>query len=274
MNVKIIMVEGPHDGAFLSKIMKVNGYKTCGMKISKYEPSYIAGFLKKQYQNIALNEPNVQSARQEVLFPSYSLIRNNELVLIFNMGGDSRVDKRSKLVSDFITLIRSSMVKSETENDIVSFVYELDADTVGIEKRLSQVNEEIRDKFDVSPGISKNASYTDTDKDNIRWGAFIFANDDGMGKLEDIILPMMEEGNEDIAKLAQDFVNRRDNFTLFKSTKAKPTKYPLKARVGVMGQLEKAGSPNATIIDQSSFLTDDKIKASTICKTIFKFLSE
>lgn len=270
MNLKIVMVEGPHDGAFISKVMQVNGYKTCKEPIGDYHPQFIAKYLCGQYKQAPVDQLNLQSVRQQILFPSYSLMNDNEMILIFQMGGDSRVDRRKKLVGDIVSFLKSTMTSEEiSAEDSITFIYEFDADEAGISERLKQVNEEIIEVDSAFKGISINGSYIESQ--GIRWGAYIFADTLGKGRLEDIILPMMEKDNDDIAGFAKDLVDRRDSFELFKNVKS--TKHPMKARVGVMGQLEKAGSANPAIIEQSSFLTIEKIKNSTICSDIFRFIS-
>ena len=82
---------------------------------------------------------------------------------------------------------------------------------------------------------------------------------------------MMEQDNDDVAACAKEFVDKRNTFALFQQVKA--TTHPLKARVGVMGQLEKAGSANPAIIEQSSYLTNEKIKGSPVCEQMYKFLA-
>ena len=100
MNLKIVMVEGPHDGAFISKVMQVNGYKTFSKHIGDYLPPMISKYLIGQYRNAPVSELNMQSIRQQILFPSYALASDDELMLIFNMGGDRRDDKRKKLLDE------------------------------------------------------------------------------------------------------------------------------------------------------------------------------
>lgn len=271
MDLKIIMVEGPHDGAFISKVMQVNGYKTCKKPIGKYSPAFIAKYLSGQYKNAPVDELNLQSVRQQIIFPSYSLLRGEEeMMLIFQMGGEGRDDKRKKLVGDIFNFLRSSMTADAvSDSGKITFVYEFDADEEGVEARLQQVTQEIRQIDDAFSGITENGSYVESD--SIRWGAFIFEDGSGKGRLEDIILPMMEQDNDDVAACAKDFVDKRNTFKLFQTVK--PTSHPQKARVGVMGQLEKAGSANPAIIEQSSYLTEAKIMDSPACCQIFKFLS-
>lgn len=151
----------------------------------------------------------------------------------------------------------------------ITFVYEFDADEEGVEARLKQVTQEIKQIDEAFQGIKENGSYVESA--GIRWGAYIFEDGSGKGRLEDIILPMMEQGNDDVASYAKDFVDKRGTFKLFQTVK--PTPYPQKARVGVMGQLEKAGSANPAIIELSSYLTEEKIIGSPVCSQIFKFLS-
>ena len=270
MDLKIIMVEGPHDGAFISKVMQVYGFKTCKEPIGNYQPKFIAEYLGIQYKKAPVDQLNLQSVRQQVLFPSYSLTQGNVQLLIFQMNGDSRADRRKKLVGELFRFIHSSMTSEAlTDNDKITFVYEFDADEVGIDARLSQTNEEIRKIDPECPEIRANGDYVESN--GIRWGAFIFADGEGKGKLEDIILPMMEKDNNDIAKCAKDYVDKRDTFSLFQGKRS--LKYPQKAIVGVMGQLEKEGCANPAIIEQSSYLTSEKIKSSSVCEQIYKFLT-
>lgn len=270
MNLKIVMVEGPHDGAFISKVMQVYGFKPCKDPIGDYQPKFIAEYLGKQYKKAPVDQLNLQSVRQQILFPSYSLIQGDIQLLIFHMNGDRRADRREKLTGELCRFIHSSMTSEALgADDKITFVYEFDADEIGIDGRLSQTNEEIRRIDPECPEITENGNYVESK--GVRWGAFVFANNNGKGKLEDIILPMMEMGNEDVAVNAKDFVDKRDSFTLFQGRK--PMKYPQKARVGVMGQLEKEGCAIPAIIEQSSYLTNEKIKSSSVCEQIFLFLS-
>ena len=55
MDLKILMVEGPHDGAFISKVMQVNGYKTNKKPIGLYSPQFVAKYLSRQYKNTSEN---------------------------------------------------------------------------------------------------------------------------------------------------------------------------------------------------------------------------
>lgn len=270
MDLKIVMVEGPHDGAFISKIMQVHEFKTCKVPIGDYQPKFIAKYLGIQYKKAPVDQLNLQSVRQEILFPSYSLIQGNCQLLIFQMNGDSRADRRNRLVREIFGFVHSTMTADAmTADDKITFVYEFDADEMGVAARLQQVNDEIRLIDSECPAILANGEYVESK--GIRWGAFIFADTNGKGKLEDIILPMMEIDNEDIATCAKELVDRRDSFILFRGKKT--LKHPLKARIGVMGQLDKEGSANPAIIEQSSYLTSEKIKKSPVCESIFSFLS-
>lgn len=272
MNLKIVMVEGPHDGAFISKVMQVNGYKTYKRPIKEYQPKFIADYLSNQYKKAPVDEFNVQSVRQQILFPSYSLFLEEKLILIFQMGGDSRADRRNKLVKDIWDFLQNPLTaETISESDKITFVYEFDADDQGISNRLTQINTEIQSVDSTFKGFDANTTYVELNK--IRWGAYIFADDSGKGRLEDIVLPMMESDNEDVAKDTIDFVEKRNGFALFKEKKPLTPANVLKVRIGVMGQLDKPGCPNSAIIEQSDYLTEAKIKASDICNQLFNFLN-
>src|SRR5574344_155481 len=159
MELKIVMVEGPHDGAFISKVMHVNGYMTCKKRINDYEPKFLSNYLKQQYNKAPVGDLNLQSVRQGILFPSYSIMKEDELLLIFHMGGDSRKDNRKKLVSDIYTIIHSAIAANLVGDTRISFIYEFDADNDGIEARLEQVNAEIKDIEPNFPSINENAIF-------------------------------------------------------------------------------------------------------------------
>ena len=193
MDLKILMVEGPHDGAFISKVMQVNGYKTYKKPIGSYSPQFVAKYLIGQYKNAPVDELNLQSVRQQIIFPSYSLVlEEKEMLLIFQMGGDGREDKRKKLVGDIYGFLRSTITMEElADSGKITFVYEFDADEDGVDARLQQVTREIKQIDFAFPGLTANASYVESN--GIRWGSYIFENGSGKGKLEDIILPMIRE---------------------------------------------------------------------------------
>lgn len=273
MNLKIVMVEGPHDGAFISKVMQVNGYSTFSKPINEFQPLMMAEYLKGQYKNASVGGLNLQSVRQQILFPSYALVSGEEIMLIFHMGGDNRADRRARLVKDLRDFFLSPASRSTgivMGDDTLTFIFEFDADEIGVNERLKQASTEIGKLDSGFRGFQNNASYEVSN--GLRWGVYVFAKNDGKGRLEDIILPMMEKDNEDIAKCAKDYVDKRTAFSLFQ--KEKPTKHPEKARIGVMGQLQKAGSAIPAIIEQSAYLTDEKIKKSTICMDVFNFMAK
>lgn len=146
MDLKILMVEGPHDGAFISKVMQVNGYKTYKKPIGSYSPQFVAKYLSGQYKNAPVDELNLQSVRQQIIFPSYSLVwEEKEMLLIFQMGGDGRADKRNKLVGDIYGFLHSAVTTEVlADSGKITFVYEFDADEDGVDARLQQVTREIR----------------------------------------------------------------------------------------------------------------------------------
>lgn len=267
-----MMCEGPHDTAFISRILRVMGCGNDKTQIGVF-PKNLSNYLKSQYTPNVDTYP-IYNARGNALTPNYGLNYKNEILfLLYNMGGDSKKDNRLKTVNYFLKLFQTEMATPETIGFELHIVYEFDADQVGREQRIIQVNNEIREIVPDFPGIA-HGEYSIYN--HIKWGAFIFtAPEEDKGKLEDMILPLMRIDNEDLFEDIEQVSNKRQDYNLYhlhmeKMNKDKWDK--AKALIGMAGQLNKCGSANAAIIEQSCLVTDDQIKANKSCMDIGTYL--
>jgi hypothetical protein len=166
----------------------------------------------------------------------------------------------------------------------ISVLYFLDADEKGIDVRLIEINNELTKAFTgvAFDKLTKNASLEMID--DILVGAYIFAEAGKQtGKLEDILIPMMSAGNEDIFDLAKAFLSIHESTNLFKGNvkynedksikKIFDDKYYLeKSLIGTVGQLQKSGKSNTVCISDANYLNDDKLKGSEVCNEILSFV--
>ena len=105
MDTKIISVlcEGPHDVAFLTKLLKIKGFKICeGTKLKDF-PSPMNQILtteatKANVEELKLSEIN------HALLPSGVLTNEEEtsFFFLYALGGDSRKDRRNKILSSLM----------------------------------------------------------------------------------------------------------------------------------------------------------------------------
>jgi hypothetical protein len=287
-----ILCEGPHDVAFITKILKTIGFESNEeLKIGEF-PFPINNLLKTEVTKTKVEELNLQEVRQTLL-PLNTLRRDQNYLFLYSMGGDSKILKNSQpLLSEFISFIpqdEGGFDEALPVGTRLSLIYFLDSDYKGIVERLNELNNEIKKTVNVTP-FEHDRTITIVKK--IKLGTFIFTGlDNNTGKLEDILIPLMEQDNEDIFKNAEQFLSVNfDEKRLFKlklevsgtqviekrseKTKDKLKYDALKSRIGVVGQLQKSGSNNVVCIGQTDYLTLDKIKKSLKCQEIVSFFEE
>jgi len=267
--IGIVLCEGPHDIAFLSKILKTVGFssKSDTTILSEFPTpmnSYIINELKKS---------NIEDIKfdqiRNSLIPSTTLVRKQDHIFLYALGGDSKRLFRMKILNDLLGLIpRPGEITNISEGQQMSLIYFFDADNLGVKDRINQINQEIEEISGIKP-ISEHSAFGDLNGLNV--GAFIFTGaDNNTGKLEDILLPMMESGNEGIFNDASTYVD-----THYDDSRSKKNNYNRdKAKIGIAGQLQKSGMTNAVIISQTDYLTPAKIIANNKCQEIIAFFQD
>lgn len=282
MKVTIVMCEGPHDVAFLSRIMHADGYHTYGAVINQYPP-FVAQFLKGHITRGSLEDLNLKEARGGLFLPSFALEKGSNLLLLYNLKGDSKKEGRKTIITSFDVLFRNTgtgLANILQPGDALTIAYIYDADQKGVDARIGEVNKEL-EEF-INPGRDMAVKHGTYDSvQGIKYGAYIFhASDDAnnVGRLEDLILPLMKQTAHDIHCDVQAIVEKRRDrhYDLFKSeSKAKDKDFDeQKSTIGMMGQLQKSGSPNAAIIEQSHFIDNQQILSDAICREIISFVND
>lgn len=260
-----IFCEGQHDVAFISRILKFNGFISNGsLKISEY-PSPINNLFKTEIIKSNLQDINIQNAR-DILIPSSSIRRDDNFVLLYSLGGDSKKRFRQKLLSEYFELIPKPNEISALPLDVkLSILYFFDADEKGVDLRINELNDEIYEILGIKPFSSHKEVFNYND---LILGSFIFTGDDNnIGKLEDILVPLMKENNEKIFIDAKEYLtnnfeeDRCNKFDEFKSI------------IGMAGQLQFSGSSNVVCINKSDYINSSKISSNNKCLEIVNFMN-
>ena len=282
-NIVVILTEGDHDAEFLYRILKANGFVKYSRLIKDF-PVPLNNLLATDVLNVSIPDESIQNARSRFL-PSNIVTQGDNMLLMYAVQGDSRGDKRKKLIDAFNILNTRDAAQIQVAKDMtISVLYFLDADDKGIPTRLAEINAELATAF---AGIAFNpfiANATLQTIDDILIGAYIFVEAGKQtGKLEDVLLPMMETGNEDIFKEAKQFLSIHESTNLFKGNveynadasikKVIGEKYhPKKSLIGTIGQLQKSGKSNTVCISDASYLNDAKLIADATCIEIVAFI--
>jgi len=268
MKITIVLCEGPHDTAFLSRMLRGDGYGNYCEQIKGY-PTCIRGFLTKQLKSSVSGEKKLQESRIVMLMPSYALERNGNLLFLFNLGGDSRRERRKTILNHFIELYSGEPMEKGIQDDQLRIAFVYDADEKSVDERLKEVKEEIKGLLSgvsVSIGQGQWSSVG-----SIAWGAYIFAGSNRQGRLEDLVLPAMKDTCPEAFGAAEQYLDRRDSYGL-PSEMGKGYDRG-KSLISIIGQLEKSGCANAAIIEQSHFIDNDKLMAYSTIKEIIRFLN-
>lgn len=267
-----VLCEGQHDIAFISRILQVNGFTKYNKKLNEFLKP-----LNDLYINILRTERQISSQKlgysSQYKVPSEAYIKDNNLVLFHNMGGDQRATERKELLDIYRNLIDFDSLEDEFSdfNFSLRFLFFFDADEVGVEERIKNMSTELNlDTFSNSSIISKG---------NHEYGCFIFAEpNEENGTLEDLLISLMRVENGNIFTNAKDFLNdnKLDNqrqkeyvSNNFKDSYKGSSKYKeLKSIISVSGQLQFSGMNNAVIISRSDYLNRDLLLNDHICKSI------
>ncbi|MBL4586750.1 MAG: hypothetical protein JKX84_06815 [Flavobacteriales bacterium] len=212
---------------------------------------------------------------------------------LFSMGGDGKKEPRKQILSEL-----KGFVPEDIDGEILRFstdtrlsmLYLFDADSKGIDDRLSAVKSEIQEVFNSHQvdSFAKNGSSIVVN--SIKIGSYVFSEEDtGKGKLEDILIPMMKKGNERVFQNAENYLTENSDETRHfplkikisdngditeeRSSRNQDKTFDLKKSViGTVAQLQRSGATNTVCISHSDYLTLEKIRNNQKCKELIDLI--
>lgn len=297
MRIVFVLCEGSHDVAFLSRVLTAGGYNKYKKTLRQF-PAPLNQWLTGISKNLRIEELRLDTMTDDIKagLPKEALYHPEEdkLVLLYAMNGDKQKDKRSKVISKLrewtefpddekeFSLMEES---SDIDNNYGLFVF-FDADQKGISARINEAKSELSERFPIAETISENGGIVSKDE-AIKIGIYVFADPvKKTGTLEDILLPLMKQGDEKIFEEARAFLDNHYNEDRHYSVvikknpegylieKKEKNKYHIiKSIIGVAGQLQNSGFSNTVYIEKSNYLTLEKIRKSTVCQDILLMFS-
>lgn len=262
-----VLCEGPHDVMFLYRILMSIGFTSYNStKINSF-PKPINDFLLKQAKKSNLEDINIKEVRN-IIFPITSMIKNNNIFLLYSLGGDGKKDLRLSLLKDFYDFVPKENEIEVLQNDTdLGVIYFLDSDNIGLEKRIEEINSEVNTILNSKPFSLENKI---VEIEKLILGLYIFTGkDNDKGKLENILLPLMKKDNESIFESSKKFLEENHEVERCKS------KFDdLKSIIGTAGQLQISGTSNTVCIEKSDYLTNEKILDNEKCKEIIAFFEK
>jgi hypothetical protein len=288
-SIVFILTEGDHDSAFIYRILKANGLISDHKTAIKNYPSPLNELMKNGVYSIPIEELNMVVARSRFM-PSYIMQKDDNIVCIYRVGGESK----EKIRTDFIKSINKLNTPDPDAVQIVpgakiSVLFFFDADDKGVEKRIEQIKRELKSSFPESEAenIDRLINREVILVQDMYIGGFIFTElGKNEGMLEDVLVPLMRQGNDDIFEKAEYFLSIHEDSELFRGKvkydstgKIKKSvneeKYThKKSLVGTVGQLQMSGKSNTVCISDADYLNKGKVKADATCIDIFNFIDQ
>jgi hypothetical protein len=274
----IVFCEGDHDIAFLSRILLIHGFRPYDKKVKDFMMP-----LNELYMSV-LRDKNIKDSKFKFQSPNiklpYAVFKKDTTLVIFhNLGGDGNIlnGKANEIFETYIEQNDELLIESgEYDKLNYRFLYFLDADDVGVNIRLSEVSNKISLDKDLK-------HYQLVRKKEYEVGCCIFydnKNPNENGKLEDLLLDVMQNNNKTIFEDSLTFIDN-NNFLdtrqrKFICTNEEEKPYGSiqfkkeKSIISIAGQLQFSGASNSVIIANSDYIKKDDILKSDVCNDIMK----
>ncbi len=279
----LIFCEGPHDVAYVSRVLKTLFGAKQNNKIRFNElPSPFAALFRTNVEKHALEDLTLDMARKFYL-PDCILIKDEHLILPFNIGGRTKPEEVKTLLQNFLPLLAGSRIFQQGAPSSISeakylFLYDADHRTTReciqwADKKFQTIEncpEWILDFSNLNE--TGNCSISSTGDKAI----FVYAGESGKGTLEEILIPLCRSSQTVPIEKAEAFFN--DAFVWnVDSAKAdhayaETAKFK-KASLTAIGQREKPGSSLSVILSQTNIINDDSLKNDGASKAFAEFLS-
>lgn len=310
MKAIIVLCEGKTDVAFLRRLLAVDNYrdykeivkdipKPLGLgedipllpedkeKEDKPQPekgdeikgSYFIRKLKTyQYDSANLRDTPILP-----LMMRRTEGQSDTYIFLYDMNGMGRVENYKEIIKDYQDLSNKSHGNDDFEASRIpkmdvalAFVYDIDDKSA--KERVEYVKSTFIDEIDEIQYLKNDNSIIDS-KHFKGLGCYFLGDEEGIkGNLEDLILPLMKIGKEDLFKNAEKFLNCEGEFIRYKKTDTsskddyKTASDLDKSLIGSVGQIEISGLSNADIIKHTNLLNKDKFRNSNQCKSILTFI--
>ena len=289
MDTHLITVacEGPHDVAFLNRLLKAVGFASDeSKKIAEY-PMPMGAIFANSAKKIDFQQLNFSEIRR-VTLPSHALSRESTTIFLYSLGGDSKKDERNTILKNLSLLVQEDEMEilRVPDRTKLSMIYVFDADKHGVEKRIIQIKAEVSGLLEIDPGdvaLEANGDYCSVNGLGI--GCLIVAASEcETGRLEDLIIPLMRKENETIFEAAVNFLDEH-----FDEARCAPLKFKpedgnvierrsgkggfdrLKSTLGVAAQLQLSGKSNTACINDADYLNLSKLTSDRECQGICEF---
>lgn len=264
MKVCMIFTEGPHDVAFVRKVLKIflNAEEKTKIKISDFPKpldSIFEGYVKnREMQDLSLDMV------QKFFLPDRIFERENYFIMLFYTGGKDNIEHVKSFISEFnFTLKYKPDVKLGFDGVNYLFINDADEDNyVDVIKNMKEmyfpiVDDDTGDKYLTEEDVN----------------FYVWHGENGKGTLENILIGLLKSSNERLFSESETYVkNNFENLKSPENVSVQAKQY--KAILTCAGQGKSSGASLNSILVRDNFdlIKVDVFKNSEFVKSFADFL--
>ena len=280
-----ILCEGPHDIAFLGRLLKSIGVKPFEEPLANYQPIPLRKFLITRYQDRDVAGGHFRSTGKNkgafiaeappILEAAYRLEEPARLLLFLRCLGDQHADA----IRDFLESVVELSLPGAANVGLASFgvIFVGDADDNGIESKASYWRKEF--EAVLTPVIPRFAELMANAPDKIvRCGDFsagccVFTSSGRTtGTLEDVVWPLLYQGISARLDDAQKYVATHGVSGTEVARGKNPSTKKQKAALTIAGQIDSPGYALSVVLRDTLAFDDDLLRSDTACNTLIQTL--
>jgi len=273
--------DGPHDVAFVRRVLR-----SC-LKFQKVEwrfsdfPAPFNSLFKRNVERHAAADLSLDMAHKFYL-PDHVLQRDDRVALLFNAGGNNRVEKVAALLVDYLPLLQQARTFPDDAEAVVSrsvVLFVLDADwhgagqvRAGLAKDFAQIDGApfLAEPWQVHADDASAAIAADI-------GAYVWRGENELGTLEDILMPIHR--TSDAARVGQaenciDSLFEWETEHVDTAKRIAERSRRQKALITLLGQRDKPGGSQNGIIGQTKTMHDADLNADQRVQAFAAFVAE
>ncbi|SDU50098.1 DUF3226 domain-containing protein [Pseudomonas mandelii] len=282
MKALMIFCEGPHDVAFVKKIMEsIFSFQRVAWKFSEY-PSPFNQLFKSSVDKHAARDMALDMAHKFFL-PDQVFKRNNDLVLLFNSGGKEQIAKIKELLSDVVPMLNNASVFLQGATEFVSetkYLFFYDADDIGAARVRSEAFaafEEVieGERWMLSPWDQDTSNPFAAISDNK--AIYIWGETPERGTLEDLLHPIFAVENSECIERAEHYIDGAFSWDLgsgeLKRSVAEIARRK-KAIITAIGQRKKPGSSMNVVLEQAKLISNQTLRESRSVNDLVVFIEK
>lgn len=264
MKVCMIFVEGPHDVAFIRKVLTVccNATEKTKIKLNEF-PEPLASIFQEYVKNRDMQDLSLDMV-QKFFLPDKVFKKEDYFIMLFSIGGKDNISLVKKFISDlkFNIKIKPDIISDFEEE---KYIFINDAD----DKQFEDVIDCMKSSYFPIIDEDTNETYL-TDNDG---KFYVWHGEDGKGTLEDILIKLLENSDSSLLSKTDLFV--KEAFGNLRNPSDIPTQAKqYKAILTCAGQGKSAGLSLNSILIRGKLITVDSFKNNETVKNFASFLNQ